>query len=164
MTSMTPLVLSMLAGKRLQPRQWMTRRKPKIGMTGLNYVPTQSTTNASLIWTELYNSNSFFLLLQGSGKVTRVTDIQSKLRPPKLPSITWHKPSCLLHTQTLNDPTDQKNMERSLHTCLPWRPFPRPMPSGFTWMTRKTANVHHTARTSPFCLVKALPNWVHHLF
>jgi hypothetical protein len=102
---MTSLVIWMLAGKRLQLRQWMTKYEPKIGMTGSNSAPTHTVTHTSLTRPKQYNSNSSLPLLQGSGEVTMVKEIQSKLKPPKPPSVTWLKPLCWLDTQTLNDPT-----------------------------------------------------------
>ena len=102
---MTSLVISTLAGKRLPLQQWMTKCAPKTGTIGSNSVPTHAATHTSSTRPNPSNSSSCLLSLQGSGEVTTVEDIQSKLRHPKPPSVTWRKPSCWLDTQTLDDPT-----------------------------------------------------------
>jgi hypothetical protein len=101
---MTSLVISTLAGKRLPLQQWMIKSAPKIGTTGLNFIPTHVAAHTSSIPTNPSNSNSCLPLLQGSGEVTTVEDIQSKLKHPKQPSVTWRKPSCWLDIQTLDNP------------------------------------------------------------
>jgi hypothetical protein len=102
---MTLLVISMLAGKGLQLQQWMTKYEPKIGTAGWNSAQMHTVTHASLNWTNPSNSNSCLLVVQGFGEVTTVKGIQSKLKHPKPPSVTWHKPSSWLAFQTLYNPT-----------------------------------------------------------
>jgi hypothetical protein len=106
---MTSLVISTLAGKRLQLRQWMTSFKPKTGTLGSNSVPTHAATHTSSTQPSQSNSSSFLPLLQGSGEVTTVEEIQSKLRPPKQPSVTWRKPSCWPDTPAPDNHTERKS-------------------------------------------------------
>jgi hypothetical protein len=62
---MNLLVILTLAGKRLPLQQWMTKCKPKIGMTGLSSALTLDATLTSLTLINPSNSTSLLPLLQG---------------------------------------------------------------------------------------------------